>query len=80
MPYIPQQVPADPAQLPGFLHVELENVSRATRAPTLQIEMLYVAPKRPRDGLIALADGTSWNPGAGAGVYCYYANAWNKLG
>ena len=80
MPYIPKNVPADPAQLPGFLRDELENVSKATRAPTLQLEVLYVAPTRPREGLIAFADGTSWNPGAGAGVYGYHSGTWNKLG
>lgn len=38
------------------------------------------APGRPYDGMVAFADGTNWNPGAGQGLYIYYATAWNKLG
>ena len=44
------------------------------------LTQLYVAPKKPRDGLTVLADGVSWNPGAGQGVYTWYAAAWHKLG
>ena len=44
------------------------------------IEISYVAPGKPREGMIRFADGTSWNPGAGKGVYAYYSGAWNKLG
>lgn len=32
------------------------------------------------DGVIAYADGTSWNPGSGEGIYAYYNSTWNKLG
>lgn len=39
-----------------------------------------VAPTKPRTGMTVLADGTNWNPGAGAGVYTYYGAAWHKLG
>jgi len=38
------------------------------------------APTAPYDGLIAIADGTGWNPGSGAGYYGYYASAWHFLG
>lgn len=32
------------------------------------------------DGVIAYADGTSWNPGGtGEGIYAYYNSTWNKL-
>lgn len=31
------------------------------------------------DGMIAYADGTVWNPGAGEGVYARIAGAWVKL-
>jgi polygalacturonase len=37
------------------------------------------APASPLDGMIAYADGTSWNPGSGAGVYAYIAAVWTKL-
>lgn len=32
------------------------------------------------DGVVAYADGTTWNPGSGEGVYAYYNSTWNKLG
>lgn len=80
MAYIPRNVPQDPAQLPGFFMAELENISRAINASTLKLETLYVAPPKPRDGDLALADGTSWNPGSGAGFYGYRAGSWRFLG
>jgi hypothetical protein len=46
-----------------------------------QLDVTTVAPTKPRDGMIRMADGTSWSPGGlGAGVYCYYAGNWVKLG
>lgn len=80
MTYTPRNVPQDPAQLPGFFMAELENIARSINTPTLRLEMLYVAPKKPRDGDLALADGTSWNPGSGAGFYGYRAGSWRFLG
>lgn len=59
---------------------ELEAAADAIAAalPSV-VTFLYAAPK-PREGLIAAADGTNWNPGAGKGLYIYYGGAWNKLG
>lgn len=45
----------------------------------LQLAEKFVAPVKPRDGLVVFADGTSWNPGAGRGVYVYSSAAWVKL-
>lgn len=44
------------------------------------LNTLTAQPKKLKEGLTVLADGTSWNPGAGQGVYTYYAAAWHKLG
>lgn len=44
------------------------------------VEFLNVEPVRLREGMVAGADGTNWNPGSGQGVYVYYNSAWNKLG
>lgn len=49
---------------------ELFELTAAIRTVT------YVAPSKPRTGLIRFADGTSWNPGAGAGYYQYKGGAW----
>lgn len=48
--------------------------------PFLLLATSYKSPDKPQEGLVMKADGTQWNPGAGAGVYCYYGGAWNKLG
>lgn len=41
-----------------------------------------VAPKKPRDGMIRMADGTNWNPGAGRGYYGFDQGSglWLPLG
>lgn len=37
------------------------------------------APAKPREGMIRYADGVSWDPGSGAGLYQYIGASWNKL-
>ena len=60
---------------------ELDRISQATRgaAPYVQLQVLAVAPDRPRKGMMVYADGTNWNPGSGAGVYVYSGTAWVQL-
>ncbi len=41
--------------------------------------ILYVAPTKPRDGMLVYADGTAWNPGSGEGFYERRGGAWVKL-
>jgi hypothetical protein len=80
--YIPKPVPADIAQLPAFLKLELESLSAALVQPD-EFQLLqkrYTAPARPREGMLVLADGTSWNPGSGAGFYGYRGTSWVFLG
>lgn len=74
--YIPGNV-ADPV-----LAMELAKIAQAMETPDqfLQLDTLYAAPKKYREGTLVKADGTSWNPGSGAGVYCYRASAWRFLG
>ena len=62
---------------------ELIKVAQALDTPDqfLMLEPQYAAPNvKLRDGLIVFADGTTWNPGSGIGVYCYYGSAWHFLG
>jgi hypothetical protein len=47
-------------------------------------EVRNAAPERLKLGMLAHADGTNWNPGAGPGVYSYEGTstasaAWVKL-
>lgn len=46
----------------------------------LNCQPQFNAPDKPRDGDVRFADGTSWNPGGGEGLYVFYNNTWNKLG
>lgn len=36
------------------------------------------APSKPREHMLVVADGTLWNPGAGAGLYEYNGGVWEK--
>lgn len=80
--YTPSNVPPTAEQLVAFLRLELAKIAQAmeTQDASLSLDTLYAAPKKFRDGTIVKADGVTWNPGSGAGVYCYYSGAWRYLG
>lgn len=60
---------------------ELRNVAQATVLDFLDLTVLYVEPTKRFAGLVVYADGTSWNPGAGEGVYRWsLGGAWVKVG
>lgn len=40
------------------------------------LEKSYSAPNRVYEGMLVYADGTTWNPGSGAGLYQYRSSAW----
>ncbi len=79
--YTPGVVPQDPQQIPAFLAQELAKIAQAgdTADQFLQLDTLYAAPKKIREGMVVKADGVTWNPGSGAGVYCY-RSGWTFLG
>lgn len=79
--YAPEPVPSDPKELPAY--IERNNRAIETAINLLaagHLDETHVAPVKPRNGDIRLADGTNWNPGSGQGVYAYYNSTWNKLG
>lgn len=79
--YTPQQVPQAAEELPRYLRDELTRIQLVISAlADGQLDTTTVAPSKPRDGMLRLADGTNWNPGSGAGVYAYYGAAWHFLG
>lgn len=82
--YTPRHIPpgASLDELKTWLATELGNLQTAEQASVdgLQLKPLYAAPRRVREGLTVMADGTQWNPGAGQGVYTWYAGSWKKLG
>ena len=79
MAYQPGAIPAD---APAWLVKELQTIAQAwsQTQPCLLLDTLYAAPKKPREGMVVKADGTTWNPGSGAGFYGYRASAWRFLG
>lgn len=60
---------------------ELRAIALALQSsePFFLLQTLNAAPSKPREGMIVKADGTHWNPGSGAGVYCY-RGGWTFLG
>lgn len=78
MSYIPRPAPSDPAQLPGYLFQELQNLQNALQAsrPSIILTPVYAEPNKKPDGLVVYADGTVWNPGSGAGTYQWRGGAW----
>lgn len=47
----------------------------------LRLAKQYRAPARPREGMIALADGVNWDPGAdsAAGLYQFQDGTWQRI-
>jgi len=39
----------------------------------------FAEPEKPRKGMVRFADGTTWDPGSGAGLYLYNGASWNFL-
>lgn len=80
--YVPGVVPQDPALLPEFLRSEITKIANAmqTANERLSLDTLYAVPKKYASGDVVKADGTTWNPGSGSGVYVYRDAAWHLLG
>ena len=79
--YAPEKLPEDPKALNRYIDTELRKIQSVIAALSLgHLDSTHVAPTKPREGDIRLADGTNFNPGTGQGVYCYYNSTWNKLG
>ena len=80
--YQPSNVPDDTAQLPGFLRQEFLGIKQSLEVGTdaLYLKVLYAEPKKYVRGMTIYAYGTSWNPGAGEGVYVRKSTAWVLLG
>lgn len=77
-----QYVPTDPgAEITiEWMMSELSRIGASMAQPTSHLyEETFVAPDSPKEGLVVFADGTSWNPGAGRGLYLRTGSAWSKL-
>lgn len=80
--YSPKIPPAEYSDLLVFLDEELLKIAQViNRVESGEYEIHYTAPTRIFPGLVLYADGTSWNPGAGEGLYRRsLLNTWVKVG
>lgn len=46
----------------------------------LDLRERFVEPEKRRTGMVVYADGTTWDPGSGAGIYTWDGAAWVFLG
>ena len=79
--YAPGVAPTEPDQFRRFVEDELRKIAGVLALVAAgHVDKTNAAPTKPREGDIRLADGASWNPGSGAGVYAYYGGTWKFLG
>lgn len=71
--YSAEDVPAGlPPAVSEFLQDQLRKISAALTEPDVyNFQKTNIAPTKPQAGDIRFADGTNWNPGAGAGLYLF---------
>jgi len=59
---------------------EFQKLARTqTEAGLVPLQEHHVAIEKPREGMLARADGSDWDPGSGRGTYEYVDSAWRKL-
>lgn len=78
----PPPVSIDLETFVAAVYQELERISNdlQTGVGAVLLEEHIAPPSKPRERMIVFADGVSWNPGSGKGVYAYYNGAWRFLG
>ena len=75
--YAPNDPPADPAQLQRYLREEFAKIAAAVLTLAAgHLDVTFVAPPKPRQGDLRIADGVSWNPSGGFGYYAFNGSAW----
>jgi hypothetical protein len=82
VPYLPRNPPSisNLEDLRLWVESEFESIARALNDTiVIQLQPVFRDVVKPRDGMLVYADGVSFNPGAGAGVYERRGGAWHKL-
>lgn len=82
MAYVPSQMPpiSDVEELRRWVQDEFSRLAMTlTVVDNVTYNILYTAPLGPVDGMVVFADGTTWNPGSGRGLYEYRTASWVKL-
>lgn len=80
--YSPAPVPNDTRELQRYLQNEFSAIQNAIiQLAAGHIDVTSVAPSKPREGDIRLADGVAWNPVAlGKRFVGYRGGVWVDLG
>lgn len=82
MPYYPTQMPpiSEVEDLRRYVQEEfLRIANQVVDVGEVRFNVLYAAPPGPIAGMVVFADGTTWNPGSGRGLYEYRTSSWIKL-
>lgn len=81
MPYTPSNfIGTTDEAFRTWVRTEFERLAKELNETiALDLRPVHREPVRPREGMIAYADGTDWNPGGGKGSYEYRGAAWFKL-
>ena len=82
MSYTPNIPPQDIDRLLEYLDQEFVRISQVLNSVySGEHQIHYSEPGRIFPGLVVYADGTSWNPGGGEGLYRRsLTNVWVKVG
>lgn len=76
--FIPQAPPANQDQFNEYVWRLLRDIAQNFEliADGRIIEKRHVAPAKPRNGMIAYADGVNWAPTASAGLHYFNGSTW----
>jgi hypothetical protein len=79
--YAPGIAPTELLPLVTFIMTELYNIKSALDSVADgHLDKVYLPPTKPAIGDIRYADGSTWNPGSGQGIYYYNGSIWKLLG
>jgi hypothetical protein len=83
--YRPSFPPPDAGALPGWLVQETNNIAREMLEPKefLTLKVNHKEPRTTSDVnicMLAVADGTDWDPGSGYGLYSFNNGSWTFIG
>lgn len=79
--YAPEQPPEKQDDFNRYVYNELLKIKSAIDALAAgHLDKSFAAPAKPREGDIRFADGATWNPASGKGIYYFDGTTWKLLG
>ena len=80
--YVPEPPPGgdDMQANIAYVHRELQRISKSfSEGIAFTLQLQRTAPAKPREWSLYAADGVSWNPGSGKGIYVYVDGAFHLI-